>query len=453
MRSRPYSRDKRRFDLRRTPATLSGGLFRVTCLGEWEWKPNSMQKAEPTMEQVQFDPVEDVIAAIGRGEMVVVTDDEHRENEGDLICAADHITSEHVNFMAREGRGLICVTMVEKDLTRLGIGEVRHTGECNADVGYRTAFMESVDAAHNITTGISAGDRAETIRVLADPGSSQFDLVRPGHMFPIRAHRDGVLGRAGHTETGVDLTRLAGCNPVGVICEIMLEDGDMARLPELLKFAAKHSLKICSVAKLIEYQQRESVAIKCEGEIPLPTDCGEFRCRVYTSTLDGKEHLALIKGDPERWTKPPLVRVHSECLTGDVLHSKRCDCGDQLQACMQAVQDEGEGLILYMRQEGRGIGLRAKLQAYKLQDEGLDTVEANLHLGFGADLREYGSSAMMLKDLGIRSIRLMTNNPSKVEGLEANGIEIAERVPVLVESNEHNVQYLETKRTRLGHLL
>lgn len=397
-----------------------------------------------------LDPIEDVIAAVGRGEMVVVVDDEHRENEGDLICAADAVTPEIINFMATQGRGLICVTLPGPEASRLGIADMRHTGD--EDVPVPTAFLESVDARHGISTGISAADRAHTIQVMADPDSGAGDLVRPGHMFPIKSNPRGVLGRAGHTEASVDLSVLSGRRAMGVICEIMKPDGEMARLEDLLAFAHTHGLKISSVAELIRYRQNREGQVECEGEIVLPTRYGDFQCRIYRSSLDDKEHLALFVGEVSGGSAP-LVRVHSECLTGDVLHSLRCDCGDQLQHCMEEIQKEGRGLLLYMRQEGRGIGLGAKLQAYALQDEGLDTVEANLKLGFGADQREYRSSALILEDLGVSAIRLMTNNPAKVEGLSQSGISIEERVPVVIPSNRHNAKYLETKRTRLGHLL
>ncbi|WFB36335.1 bifunctional 3,4-dihydroxy-2-butanone-4-phosphate synthase/GTP cyclohydrolase II [Kiritimatiellota bacterium B12222] len=397
-----------------------------------------------------LDPIEEVIAAVGRGELVVVVDDEDRENEGDLICAADSVTPEMINFMATHGRGLICVTLPSHEVGRLGIAEMRHTGD--QDVPAPCAFMESVDARHGISTGISASDRAATCRVLADPESGAGDLVRPGHMFPIKAVPKGVLGRAGHTEASVDLAKLSGHRPVGVICEIMNEDGSMARLDDLVGFAKKHGLKMSSVAALIDYRQQKEGSVKFEGEITLPTRHGDFQCRIYRSSMDDKEHMALYVGDITEGDAP-LVRVHSECLTGDVLHSLRCDCGEQLEACMEAVQEVGRGIILYMRQEGRGIGLSAKLKAYALQDQGLDTVEANLALGFGADQREYLSSALILKDLGVESIRLLTNNPAKVTGLTENGIEVSERIPVVIQSNPHNAHYLETKRTRMGHLL
>ncbi|MDF3129223.1 GTP cyclohydrolase II [Kiritimatiellaeota bacterium B1221] len=397
-----------------------------------------------------LDPIEEVIAAVGRGEMVVVVDDEDRENEGDLICAADSITPEMINFMATHGRGLICVTLPGSEVARLGIAEMRHTGD--RDVPAPCAFMESVDARHGISTGISAADRAKTCQLMADENSTAGDLVRPGHMFPIKANPKGVLGRAGHTEASVDLAKLSGHRPVGVICEIMKDDGTMARLDDLVEFAKKRGLKMSSVAALIEYRQQKEGSVQFEGEIKLPTREGDFQCRIYRSSLDDKEHMALFLGDITG-EEAPLVRVHSECLTGDVLHSLRCDCGDQLQKCMETVQEAGKGIILYMRQEGRGIGLGAKLKAYALQDQGMDTVEANLALGFGADQREYLSSALILKDLGVEKIRLLTNNPAKVDGLVENGIEVTERIPVVIPSNPHNASYLETKRTRMGHLL
>lgn len=408
-----------------------------------------MKTIEKTKESA-LDPIEEVLAAVGRGEMVVVVDDEDRENEGDLICAADGVNPEMINFMSTFGRGLICVTLPGSEVARLGIADMRHTGD--EDVPIPTAFMESVDARHGISTGISAADRAQTCRVIAQADSQARDLVRPGHMFPIKANPKGVLGRAGHTEASVDLARLSGRRPVGVICEIMNEDGTMARLEDLLVFAKIHQLKISSVAALIRYRQEKEGAVDFEGEITLPTRHGDFQCRIYRSSLDQKDHLALFVGDVGSG-EPPLVRVHSECLTGDVLHSMRCDCGDQLHQCMEEVQKAGRGIILYMRQEGRGIGLEAKLKAYALQDQGYDTVEANLKLGFGADQREYLSSALILQDLGVKKIRLMTNNPAKVDGLTENGIEISERIPVVIPSNPHNAKYLETKRTRLGHLL
>jgi 3,4-dihydroxy 2-butanone 4-phosphate synthase/GTP cyclohydrolase II len=397
-----------------------------------------------------FDSIEEVIAALARGEMVVIADDENRENEGDLVCAADAVTPEIINFMATKGRGLICVTLQAPDLGRLGIGDMRHAGDEGVPV--RTAFMESVDAKEGISTGISAADRARTVRVMADPNSGAGDLVRPGHMFPIKAHPRGVLGRAGHTEASVDLARMAGRRPAGLICEIINDDGEMARFPDLLRFARTHGLKFGSVAQIIEYRQEREGEVTSEGEVRLPTPYGDFQCRIYRSSLDDKEHLALYTGDL-RGGEPPLVRVHSECLTGDVLHSMRCDCGEQLKECMKRVQEAGRGVILYMRQEGRGIGLGAKLKAYVLQDQGLDTVDANLHLGFGADQREYRSSALILRDLGVERIRLLTNNPAKIDGLSRNGIEVVERIPVIVAGNPHNARYLETKRTRLGHLL
>ncbi len=405
---------------------------------------------ETSQAKIEFAPIEEVLAAVARGEMVVVADDENRENEGDLVCAADAVTPEIINFMATEGRGLICVTLPGADLARLGVADMRHAGD--EDVSVRTAFMESVDAKHNITTGISAADRAETVRIMAAEESTAGDLVRPGHIFPIKSHPDGVLARQGHTEASVDLAKLAGRRPSGLICEIMNPDGEMARLDDLALFAKKHGLLLCTVEQLRQYRlEREGEVIR-EADITLPTEFGEFRCVIYESSLDRREHLALICGELEG-DEAPMIRVHSECLTGDVMGSKRCDCGPQLHHCMKKVQEAGRGIILYMRQEGRGIGLVAKLKAYELQEQGMDTVEANLALGYGADQREYRTSALMLQDLGVDTVRLMTNNPAKVEGLKRNGINVSERIPVLIEDNPYNAAYLETKRTRMGHLL
>lgn len=447
MHGRPYSRDERRST--RSGIPPGSGCIALKFIQGIYMQPIA-ENNEVVLHPPSLDSVEDVVRAVERGEMVVVVDDEHRENEGDLICAADAVTPEIINFMATKGRGLICVTMPGVELARLGIADMRHTGDEGIPV--RTAFMESVDAREEVTTGISAADRARTARVMADPSTSSADLVRPGHMFPIKAHPRGVLGRAGHTEASVDLARMSGRRPAGVICEIMKDDGSMARLEDLREFSAEHGLKMCSVAAMIEYRQQREGEVECEGEITIPTPHGDFQCRIYRSSLDDKEHLALFVGDLKT-QEAPLVRVHSECLTGDVLHSMRCDCGDQLDHGMKAVQEAGCGVVLYMRQEGRGIGLGAKLRAYALQDQGLDTVEANLTLGYGADQREYRSSALILKDLGVEFVRLMTNNPSKVKGLDTNGIHVVERVPVVIPSNPHNARYLETKRTRLGHLL
>ncbi|MCL2103563.1 MAG: bifunctional 3,4-dihydroxy-2-butanone-4-phosphate synthase/GTP cyclohydrolase II [Kiritimatiellaeota bacterium] len=396
-----------------------------------------------------FDSVEECIGAFGRGAFVVVADDENRENEGDLIVAAEKVSPEAVNFMARCARGLICVPMTGERLRRLGIERApsRNRGD-----RFSTAFTLSVDAAHNITTGISAADRAETVRALVDDASGPDALVSPGHVFPLEAREGGVLVRAGHTEAAVDLARLSGLKPAGVICEIMQEDGTMARLPQLHAFARAHGLKMLSIADLIEFRRRRERLIELVEEVDMPTLFGKFTLRLYRSSPDGREHLALVKGDLAG-ADAPLVRVHSECLTGDVFGSARCDCGSQLHAAMGMIEEEGCGVVLYMRQEGRGIGLANKLHAYKLQEKGLDTVEANIELGFAPDLRDYGVGAQILSDLGLKRIRLMTNNPKKLIGLQGYGLEIAGRVPIALEPGHFNRRYLETKREKMGHLL
>ena len=396
-----------------------------------------------------FSAIEEGIAAIRAGELVVVTDDERRENEGDLIVAAEKATPKAINFMARHGRGLICVAATAERLRRLGIGRMTIKGAGDA---FRTAFMESVDAADGITTGISAHDRARTIAVIADDASGPSDLVSPGHTFPLEAREGGVLRRAGHTEAAVDLARLAGLKPVGVICEILHEDGTMARLPELRVFAERHGLKLISIADLIAYRRRTEKLIEFVRAVELPTAYGNFDLRLYRSLPDGEHHLALTVGQLSG-ERPVLVRVHSECLTGDVFGSLRCDCGQQLQAALRMVAQAGEGVVLYMRQEGRGIGLAGKIHAYALQEKGLDTVEANEKLGFPADLRDYGIGAQILSDLGIRQIRLITNNPRKIVGLEGYGLKIAERVPLVTPATAHNARYLRTKKEKLGHLI
>jgi 3,4-dihydroxy 2-butanone 4-phosphate synthase/GTP cyclohydrolase II len=396
----------------------------------------------------QFDPIEDAIKEIRAGRMIVVTDDADRENEGDLVMAAEKITPAAVNFMATHGRGLICAPITEERAAQLGLQRmVLENRE-----SYRTDFTVSVDAALGVTTGISAPDRAWTIRLLVDPKAAPQDLVQPGHVFPLRAKDGGVLRRAGHTEASVDLARLAGLQPAGVLCEILKADGHMARLPELMKFTKKHGLKICSIRDLIAYRRSREKLVEREQIIKLPTDYGEFELHMYRSVIDGVHHLALVKGklSPKKTT---LVRVHSECLTGDVFGSMRCDCGGQLHTALRQIEAAGQGVLLYMRQEGRGIGLPAKIHAYKLQEEGLDTVEANEKLGFPAELRDYGLGAQILVDLGVRKMRFLTNNPKKVVGLEAYGLEIVEVVPIKSPSNPHNERYLETKRTKMGHLL
>jgi 3,4-dihydroxy 2-butanone 4-phosphate synthase/GTP cyclohydrolase II len=395
-----------------------------------------------------FDRIESAIADIRRGKIIIVVDDADRENEGDLVMAAQHVTPAAVNFMAKFGRGLICVPTTSERLEQLGIDRmVRQNRE-----SFRTDFQVSVDATHGIGSGISAADRARTICVMASPTAVTDDLVQPGHVFPLRARPGGVLQRAGHTEAAVDLVHLAGCRPIGVICEVMRDDGAMARLPELLKFAKKHRLKICSIAALIEYRRTREKLVEQIEVVKLPTDYGEFDLHLYRSRVDGQHHLALVRGDVSGRSKV-LVRVHSECLTGDVFGSRRCDCGSQLHQAMRQVADAGRGVVLYMRQEGRGIGLAPKIKAYKLQEQGYDTVEANEKLGYGMDLREYGLGAQILVDLGLKTIRLLTNNPKKVVGLEGYGLKIVEQVPIRMKPNPHNERYLKTKREKLGHLL
>ena len=396
----------------------------------------------------RFDSIESVLADIRRGKMVIVVDDEDRENEGDLIMAAQHVTPTAVNFMAKFGRGLICVPTSSTRLEQLGVGRmVKENRE-----SFRTDFQVSVDAARGITTGISAADRARTIKIMADPTAVPDDLVQPGHVFPLRARPGGVLQRAGHTEAAVDLVTLAGCRPIGILCEILNDDGTMARLPQLLKFGRKHRLKICTIAALIEYRRTREKLVERVEMVKMPTDFGEFDLYLYRSRLDGQHHLALVRGDVSGKSKV-LVRVHSECLTGDVFGSRRCDCGSQLHQAMRQVADAGRGVIVYMRQEGRGIGLAPKIKAYKLQEQGYDTVEANKKLGFDMDLREYGLGAQILVDLGLKTIRLLTNNPKKLVGLEGYGLEIVEQVPIRVKPNPHNARYLKTKREKMGHLL
>lgn len=409
---------------------------------------SSSEKDGGTESRVVFDPVSEVIAAVARGELVVVLDDERRENEGDLIIAAERATPEAITFMTRFGCGLICVALERQQLLRLGLARMPSYGSGDA---FRTAFMESVDAKEGITTGISAVDRAHTIALLSSQTSVATDLLRPGHIFPLEAVEGGVLRRAGHTEAAVDIARLAGLRPAGVLCEILREDGEMARRTDLVEFARRHHLRITGVNAIAQYRRKTERLVSLEEEVDMPTAFGAFRLKMYHSTADQKSHLALIMGDPGG-VHDPLVRVHSECLTGDAFGSLRCDCGSQLQVAMKMIAEAGHGALLYMRQEGRGIGLEAKIHAYALQEAGLDTVEANEQLGFEADGRDYGIAAQLLRELGIPSCRLITNNPLKVSGLEAYGIHVQERVPLVRPPTQHNGRYLETKRTKLGHL-
>lgn len=398
---------------------------------------------------MEFSPVVDVIADIKAGKIVIIVDDEDRENEGDLICAAEKISPEHINFMATHGRGLICTPILPEAADRMGLPlMVRRNTESHG-----TNFTVAVDAADGVTTGISASDRARTVQILANPLSEPQDLVRPGHILPLQAKVGGVLRRAGHTEAAVDLARLAGLEPAGVICEILNEDGSMARLPQLFEFAEKHALKIGTIEALIEHRRTSEKLVERVEQVKMPTEFGIFDLYTYSSTLNPEEHhLALVKGDIDP-DEPVLVRVHSECLTGDVFASRRCDCGSQLHIALAQIEKAGKGVLVYMRQEGRGIGLVNKMHAYKLQEEGLDTVEANERLGFGSDLRDYGMGAQILHDVGVRKIRLMTNNPRKVVGLDGHHLEIVEKVPIRIEPNPDNEKYLSTKRDKLGHTL
>lgn len=392
--------------------------------------------------------IPEVLADLKKGRIIIVIDDEDRENEGDLIVGAQHVTPENINFMAKHGRGIICVPMESKRLEELGIHLMVSD---NLDI-LKTAWTVSIDAKRGVTTGISAYDRAKTIKVLVDNKSTRADLVRPGHIFPLRAREGGVLVRAGHTEACVDLMRLGGLYPAGAICEIMNDDGSMARTKDLVLFAKKHRLKICTIRDLIEYRRKKEKLVFKAVETQITNEYGEFKLVAYESTVDKDYHIALILGDLPQG-KPVLVRVHSECFTGDVLGSKRCDCGEQLKNAMQMISKEKKGVLLYMRQEGRGIGLLNKLKAYQLQDKGQDTVEANVSLGFAPDLRHYGVGAQILADLGIKRIRLLTNNPKKIVGLEGYGLKVVERVPIMVKPGAHNKKYLETKRKKLGHYL
>lgn len=396
-----------------------------------------------------FNTIDEAVEAYRNGEILIVVDDEDRENEGDFVMAAEKVTPEAINFMAKHGRGLICVPMTRQRLDALELGMM--VSDNTAPLG--TNFTISVDAREGISTGISAADRAHTIHVLIDERSRPRDLARPGHLFPLRAQDGGVLVRAGHTEAAVDLARIAGlAKHAGVLCEIMDDDGSMARVPRLLEIAAQFGLKIITIADLIEYRQRTEKLIRRTETIDFPSKYGHFSLHLYESDVDANAHLALVKGDVSDG-RPVLVRVHSECLTGDILGSLRCDCGDQLGQAMQQIEREGRGVLLYMRQEGRGIGLANKIHAYRLQELGKDTVEANEALGFKADLRDYGIGAQILRDLGVQRIRLLTNNPKKVVGLAGYGLQIVERLPIEIPANGHNHRYLRAKRDKLGHLL
>ncbi|MBI3979010.1 MAG: bifunctional 3,4-dihydroxy-2-butanone-4-phosphate synthase/GTP cyclohydrolase II [Chloroflexi bacterium] len=394
--------------------------------------------------------IEEAIEEMRAGKFVIIVDDEDRENEGDLAIAAEEVTPEAINFMARYGRGLICLPIVGKRLDELQIPMM--VQEQHNTSGFGTAFTVSIEAKHRVTTGISAHDRAATVRAVLDPSTRPNDLARPGHMFPLRAREGGVLVRAGQTEGSVDLARLAGLYPAAVICEIMNDDGTMARLPQLEVFSAQHGIKIISVAQLIAYRRRTERLVERVAAAQLPTRHGEFTVYTYQSKVDREQPVALVAGDVTT-DEPVLVRVHSECLTGDVFGSVRCDCGEQRELALHLIGREGRGVFLYMRQEGRGIGLHNKIKAYGLQDKGLDTVEANAQLGFPPDLRDYGIGAQVLADLGVRRMRLLTNNPRKVVGLEGHGLDVVERLPLVTGHHPHNHRYLETKRRKLGHLL
>ena len=408
--------------------------------------------------EIQFSEIPEILEELRAGKMIVLVDADDRENEGDLVCAAEKVTPEIINFMARFGRGLICLPLPAAKCDALGL----YPQTLDNTARFGTAFTVSIDAARNVTTGISAADRARTIQTAIADDACPSDLARPGHVFPLRVREGGVLVRAGQTEGAADLMRLAGLKPAGVICEIMNEDGSMARVPELLNFCEKHNLKIASIAKLIEYRLQRETQVKRVECVSLPTDYGEFTLIGYQSITSAEPHLALCKGgigeldeagQPIERDEPVLVRVHSECMTGDLFHSQRCECGYQLISAIKLIEQAGKGALIYLRQEGRGIGLTNKLRAYKLQEQGLDTVDANLQLGFQADKRDYGIGAQICRDLGLRNIRILTNNPKKVSRLEVYGIRIVEQIPLRAQPGQHNIEYLRTKKYRLGHML
>jgi len=400
-----------------------------------------------------FSPIEEAIKDFRKGKMIIIVDDPSRENEGDLVVAAEKVNPRHISFMAKYGSGLICLAIIGERLDQLKLTPMVTNNKPYGSEVKEAAFTVSVDAKHGITTGISAYDRAHTIKVLIDPKTGPEDIISPGHVFPLRYREGGVLVRAGHTEAAVDMAKLAGLYPAAVICEIMREDGQMARLPYLVKFAKKYKLRIITVADLIRYRRRTEKLYVCENVIDLPTAFGEFKMHVYRDTISGEHHLALVKGEV-RGKKNVIVRVHSSCLTGESFHSLRCDCGEQLHTAMRMINEEGCGVILYMHQEGRGIGLYNKLKAYSLQDKGLDTVEANIALGFKPDLRDYGIGAQILADLGLSTIRLLTNNPQKIVALEGYGLKIVERIPLEIKPKHKMMEkYLKTKKHKLGHLL